>query len=68
MSAVRQEVLNYINCLPDTKLAALVPILNELVNNTVMVETNLTENEKNIVAKGREQYKNGGFISLDSII
>lgn len=67
MTALRQEVLNYINELPDSKLAALKPILTLLTDDTVRIETDLTENEKEIVRRGREEYAKGGFVSLDNI-
>ena len=67
MTAIRQEVLNYINELPDNKLEALRPILMLLTDETIRIETDLTDDEKDIILKGRKEYKSGGFISLDSI-
>lgn len=68
MSAIRQEVLNCIENIPDSKLEALKPILTILVNDTINIETDLTDDEKNIIAKGREEYKQGSFINLNSIM
>ena len=67
MTALRQKVLNYINELPDSKLAALKPILTLLTDDTVRIETDLTEEEREIVKRGREEYAKGGFVPLDSI-
>ena len=67
MTAIRQEVLNYINELPDNKLEALRPILMLLTDETIRIETDLTDDEKDIILKGRKEYKSGNFISLDSI-
>ena len=67
MTAIRREILECINELPDSKLEALKPILTLLVDNTIRIETDLTEDEKQIIAQGREEYKKGGFVPLDSI-
>ena len=32
-----------------------------------MIEVDLTDEEKAIVAQGREEYKQNGFVSLDGI-
>ena len=67
MTAIRQEVLDCINELPDSKLEALKPILTLLVNENISIETDLTDSEREIIAKGREEYKKGNFVPLDSI-
>lgn len=36
-------------------------------DDTIRIETNLTEEEKEIVRRGREEYAKGGFVPLDSI-
>lgn len=68
MSAIRQEILSYISELPDSKLEAIKPILTILVNDTLTLETDLTDDEKDIILKGREQYKNSAFIPLDNLM
>jgi len=67
MSAIRQEILDYIDDIPDSKLEALKPILSLLVDDTLIIETNLTDEEKTIIKAGREEYKSGGFVPLSSI-
>jgi len=67
MSAIRQEILDYIDDIPDSKLEALKPILSLLVDDTLIIETNLTDEEKAIIKAGREEYKSGGFVPLSSI-
>lgn len=67
MSAIRKEIQDYINSIPDSKLEALKPLLNVLADDSVMVETNLTDEEKTIIAQGRADYAKGGYVSLDSI-
>ena len=67
MSEIRKEILGYIDILPDNKLEALKPLITLLVNDSVVVETNLTDEERAIIARGREEHKKGGYVPLDSI-
>jgi len=67
MTAIRQEILDYINDIPDNKLEALKPLLTLLVDDMPIIETNLTDEEKAIIRKGREEYKKGNFVSLDKL-
>lgn len=67
MSELRKEVLEYIDCIPDSKLEALRPILRLLTDDTPVIETNLTEEEKAIIRAGREEYKAGKYIPLADI-
>jgi hypothetical protein len=65
MTAIRKEIMDYITYIPDTKLEALRPILSLLAEDVVVVETDLTNEEKDIIKKGREEYKKARFIPLD---
>lgn len=67
MSEVRQEVMDCIDQLPDSKLEALRPILRLLTSETIVVETDLTDEEKAIIRAGREEYKKGGYIPLSCL-
>ncbi len=67
MTALREEIQTYIDCIPDSKLQALRPLLSVLADDTLVVETDLTGEEKKIVAQGRKEYERGGFVSLDDI-
>ena len=67
MSAIRQEIHDYIDDIPDSKLEALKPLLALLLDDMAIIETDLTEEEKNIIREGREEYKKGGFVSLGSV-
>ena len=67
MTAIRQEVLDFINDIPDNKLMALKPILAVLVDDSISIETDLTDTEKQIILNGRAEYKNGGFTPLSDI-
>lgn len=35
---------------------------------TILIETDLTEEEKGIIRAGREEYEKSGFIPLESIV
>lgn len=67
MSELRAEVLGYIDLLPDSKLEALRPILRLLTNDVAIVETDLTDEENEIIRAGREEYKTGGYIPLNEL-
>lgn len=67
MTAIRKEIHNYIDDIPENKLEALKPILALLREDTITIETTLTDEEKAIIKQGREEYKQGGFIPLDSL-
>ena len=67
MNAIRKEILEYIENISDSKLEALKPVLAVLADESIMIETDLTEEEKKIIAEGRKNYKKGDYISLDSI-
>ena len=43
------------------------PILAILVDNDITVETDLTDEEKDIIKRGRKEYENGNFVPLDSL-
>ena len=69
MTVIRQEVYNFIDVLPDNKLEALKPILALLVDDTTVIETSLTDEEKDLIRKGREEYKNNptSFVLLGDV-
>ena len=68
MSELRKEIHDYISILPESKLEALKPLLSVLVNDIIVIETDLTDEEKEIIARGREEYKKGGYVPLESIL
>ena len=43
------------------------PMLAILVDNNITVETDLTDEEKDILKRGRKEYENGNFVSLDCL-
>jgi hypothetical protein len=70
MTAIKQEILDYIEIIPDSKLEALKPILSILADDTIILETDLTDEERAIIARGREEYESNpdSFVSLESIL
>ena len=69
MSAVKKEIQEYINVLPDKALLALRPLITLLIAEEPIVETDLTDEEKGIIRRGRMEYKNNsnGFVPLESV-
>jgi hypothetical protein len=69
MSVIRQEVQEYIDNISDNKLIALKPILSLLADDMVVLETDLTDEERSIIARGREEYAKNpeSFVPLESI-
>jgi len=68
MSPIRQEAQGYINQLPEFQLEALIPILALLLNDSPIVETDLTEEEKAIILAGRTEYARSGGVPLASVL
>ena len=66
---IREEIQGYINDISESKLLALKPLLASLVDETVKIEYDLTMEEKALIVKGMEEYRNNpkSFVSLDSI-
>lgn len=67
MSELRKELHEYLDCLPESKLEAIKPILTLLADDTIVIESDLTDAEKEIIRQGREEYRRGGYVPLDSI-
>jgi hypothetical protein len=61
------EIQEYINVLPDSALLALKPLLTLLIVEAPIVETDLTEEEKAVILRGREEYSKGGYVPLAEI-
>jgi len=67
MSAIKQEIQEYISILPDNALMALKPIITLLVAEEPLVETDLTDEEKSIILRGRTAYAKGDYVPLSEI-
>jgi len=63
MSALKEELISYINDIPDNKLQAIKPLLYLLPSDSMTIEKvsfdDLTEDEKEAVIQGRKEYENG---------
>jgi len=60
----------FIDDLSESKLIALKPLLCALVDETVIIETNLTEDEKTNIAEGMAEFEKNPnhFISLKELM
>ncbi|MDR3263643.1 MAG: hypothetical protein LBT30_04965 [Clostridiales bacterium] len=67
MNALRKEINDYINLIPDKKLSAILPLVEILAEDSFIVETNLTKNEKEIIKKGRIEFDKGNYVTIDQI-
>jgi hypothetical protein len=67
--AIRQELHSYIDMLPERNLYALKPILSILAEPSYLLETDLTEEEKVIIAEGDREFEEHpeNFVTLESI-
>ena len=69
MSELRSELHRCLDAIPDKGLVALKPLLTLLSNDDeYIIETDLTDKERDIVARGWEEYKQGDFIPLEDVI
>ena len=67
--AVRKELHSLIDNLPERKLNALRPLFDVLIDDEIIIETDLTEEEKAIIEEGDRRYKEHpeDFVPLESI-
>ena len=67
---VREELHSLIDNLPERKLNALRPLFDVLIDDEVIIETDLTEEEKAIIAEGDRHYREHpeDFVTLESIL
>jgi len=66
---VRQEAHAFIDDIAESKLIALKPLLYALADDSVVIETDLTDEERAIIAKGMDEYEKNpsGFVPLESV-
>ncbi|MCL2111559.1 MAG: hypothetical protein FWH32_04850 [Clostridiales bacterium] len=58
MTALRQEVIDYIKDIPEPELEALRPVLRLLASpDRLVIETDLTDEEKAIIDAGRIEWE-----------
>jgi len=67
--AIRREIHSLIDTMPERNLYALRPLLNVLVDESVIIETDLTDEEKAIIEAGDKHYREHpeDFVPLESI-
>ena len=66
---LRKELHNLIDNMPERKLNALRPLFDILVDDEVIIETDLTDEEKAIIEEGDKHYREHpeDFVPLESI-
>ena len=66
---VRKELHSLIDSMPEYKLNALRPLFGILVDDEVIIETDLTDEEKAIIEEGDRRYKEHpeDFIPLENL-
>lgn len=69
MTALRQEIHTYIDDIPESKLTALKPLLFALTDESIVVERNLTDEERALIAVGIAEYESNprSFVPLDMV-
>jgi hypothetical protein len=67
MNTLRQELHTYINELPESKLIVLRPLLSEMANDAIVIETDLTGEEIAKIDAGMARYEESpdSFMTLD---
>ena len=66
---IRQEIQAYINDISESKLIALKPLLLALADESIIIEHDLTSNERSIITKGIAEYEANpnSFIPLENV-
>ena len=71
MSALKTELMNYIDTIPDEKLMAIKPLLFMLSNDSFVIETvafdDLTDDEKISVMQAEQDFINGETVNHNDI-
>jgi hypothetical protein len=68
-NTIRQELHTYLDEIPDRNLYVLKPILSLLAGPDYILETDLTEEERAIIAEGDREFEEHpeNFVPLESI-
>ena len=61
----REKIRRLLESVPEYKLGYIIAYIQGL--NADKTVTNLTDEEKAVIAEGRKKYAEGGFIPLDDI-
>ena len=67
---VRQEIHYFVDEITESKLLALKPLLCALADESVVIETDLTNEEKELIAKGISDYEINpdSFVPLENVM
>ena len=64
----REKIRVLLEAVPEYKLGYVIAYIQGLnADKTVSIETDLTDEEKAVIAEGRKKYAEGGFVPLDDI-
>ena len=65
-TALRQELHAFIDVIPPKRLTALKPLLADLAEPDIIIETNLTSQERALLAEGMREYDRNpdSFVTL----
>lgn len=65
-TALRKEIYGYIKNIPEYRLAILKPLLAEFAEPNYVIETDLTDEERALIADTMERYRENpsSFITL----
>ena len=55
ITALRQKMHNYIDTIPEYRLEILKPLLADYAEPEFLIETDLTEEERAVIAEGRKR-------------
>ena len=70
--SVKETAVSYINDLSEDTIAALLPLLKKLMDNSIYVENisfdELAYDEKESVSKSRNDYDGGNYIDFEDYI
>ena len=66
---VRQEIHGYIDDISENKLLTLKPLLFALANDSIVIERNLSDEERTLLAQGMAEYDEypERFVPLDNM-
>jgi hypothetical protein len=65
MSALRAQMIECLQIIPEKQLSALQPLLAMLAHKPFAYETDLTDEEKTYAQEGWEAYERGECVSLE---
>ncbi len=73
MSAIKAELVDLINNIPDEKLKAIRPLLTMIYEDTIVIEgpiafDDLDEDEKAAVLQGQAEYERGECIPMEDLL